>query len=144
MHESFLSVEYFENSDVFNVYHKMTHKNFITDYRNSLDDDQQFDPSGKIDTAIILVNKYFNSRVQIFAENRQLEGQLKGIESADGEVILNFQFNSGSNARHFKVKNEILTEYYKDQSNLLIFKYKDFEEGVKLTSGKTEYTFKVK
>jgi len=144
VHVTLLSVEYSAKSDVFNVFLKLHSDDFIFDYRNSINDDQDFDPSGKIDTAIILVDKYFNNKVQIFADDKKLEGRLICIESADGEIIMNFLFNNNRRARHFKVKNQILTELYKDQSNLLIFKYKDFEEGVKLTSGKTEQTFKVK
>lgn len=142
-HISFMSVEYSEKSDVFNIFLKLHTDDFIYDYRNSINDDQAFDPSGKIDTAIILVGKYFNNKVQIFADDKKLEGRLMNIESADGEIIMNFLFNNSRRARHFKVKSQILTELYEDQSNLLIFKYKDFEEGVKLTSGKTEQTFKV-
>lgn len=122
----------------------MYYDDFILDYRNSINDDQSFDPSGKIDTAIILVDKYFNDKVQIFADNEKLEGRLIDIKSADGEVIMNFFINNKSRASVFKVKNQILTGLYKDQANLLIFKYKAIEEGVKLTPDMTEQTFKIK
>jgi hypothetical protein len=136
-----LSVEYYARSEVFNVFLKLNSDDFIFDYRNSINDDQGFDPSGKIDTTIILAGKYFNNKVQIFADDKKLEGRLMSIESDNGEIMMNFLFNNNRNARHFKVRNQILTDLYKDQSNLLIFKYNDFEEGVKLTSGKAEHTF---
>jgi hypothetical protein len=76
--------------------------------------------------------------------NKKLEGRLISIKSADGELIMNFLINNNRRARVFKVKNQILTGLYKDQANLLIFKYEDFEEGVKLTSDITERTFNIK
>ena len=138
------SIDYVRDKDSFKVFVRMYYDDFILDYRNSINDDQDFDPSGKIDTAIILVSKYLNNKVQIFADDKKLEGRLINIKSADGELTMNFLINNNRRARVFKVKNQILTGLYKDQANLLIFKYDDVEEGVKLTSDMTEKTFKIK
>jgi len=138
------SIDYVRDKDAFKVFVRMYYDDFILDYRNSINDDQDFDPSGKIDTAIILVSKYLNNKVQIFADDKKLEGRLINIKSADGELTMNFLINNNRRARVFKVKNQILTGLYKDQANLLIFKYDDVEEGVKLTSDMTEKTFKIK
>jgi hypothetical protein len=37
----------------------------------------------------------------------------------------------------------IMTSLYNDQSNMIIVRVNDFEEGVKLTSEKTEQSFKI-
>jgi len=144
IHVTMTSIDYVRDKDSFKVFVRMYYDDFILDYRNSINDDQDFDPSGKIDTAIILVSKYLNNKVQIFADDKKLEGRLINIKSADGELTMNFLINNNRRARVFKVKNQILTGLYKDQANLLIFKYDDVEEGVKLTSDMTEKTFKIK
>jgi hypothetical protein len=144
VHVTLTSIDYVRDKDSFKVFVRMYYDDFILDYRNSINDDQDFDPSGKIDTAIILVGKYLNNKVQIFADDKKLEGRLINIKSADGELTMNFLINNNRRARVFKVKNQILTGLYKDQANLLIFKYDDVEEGVKLTSDMTEQTFKIK
>jgi len=144
VHVTMTSIDYVRDKDAFKVFVRMYYDDFILDYRNSINDDQDFDPSGKIDTAIILVSKYLNNKVQIFADDKKLEGRLINIKSADGELTMNFLINNNRRARVFKVKNQILTGLYKDQANLLIFKYDDVEEGVKLTSDMTEQTFKIK
>lgn len=144
MHASFMGVEYFAERDMFKVFIKLNYDDFVLDYRFSIDDDQNFDPSGKIDTAIIKVGKYLNNKVQIFADDKKLEGRLTNIESGDGELKMDLLYKCNKRARHFKVKNQILTELFEDQSNLLIFKYNDYEEGVRLTSGNIEKTFEVK
>ena len=144
VHVTLTSIDYVPETDSFKLFVRMYYDDFILDYRNSINDDQEFDPSEKMDTAIIRVDQYLNNRVQIFADDKRLEGRLINIKSADGEVIMNFKINNNRRARVFKVRNQILTGLYKDQSNLLIFKYKDLEEGVKLTSDMTERTFNIK
>jgi hypothetical protein len=144
LHVSFLGVEYSAEKEVFNVFIKLKYDDFVLDYRFIVNDDQNFDPSGKIDTSIILVDKYFNKRVQIYADDKKLEGHLTYIESSDGDINMNFLYHYNKRPEHVEVKNKILTELYKDQLNLLIFKYKGFEEGIRMTSDKTEQTFMVK
>ena len=140
---SFMGVEYISETNKFKVFIKLNYNDFVLDYRNSINDDQIFNPAGKIDTAVILVSKYLNNKVQIFADDKKLEGRLMSIESEDGELRMSFLFNNVKKASRFMVKNQILTELYEDQANLLIFKYNDFEEGIKLSSGKREHTFRV-
>ena len=144
VHVTMTSIDYVRDKDSFKVFVRMYYDDFILDYRNSINDDQDFDPSGKIDTAIILVSKYLNNKVQIFADDKKLEGRLISIGSENGELKMNFLISSKGKARVIKVKNQILTTLYQDQSNLLIFKYDDLEEGIKMTSDMNERTFKIK
>jgi hypothetical protein len=143
MHVSLMSVEYSDKKDALEVFIKLDYDDFITDYWYSINDDQVFEPSGKIDTTLILVNKYLNDKVQIFADEKKLKGQITKIESVDGELKLNLLYSYNKRAKNLKVKSFILTGVYKDQSNLLIFRYNDFEEGVRLTSEKIEHSFNV-
>jgi hypothetical protein len=143
-HVSLMSIEYLAEKHLFEVFIKLYYHDFITDYWYSINDDQVFEASGEIDTTIILVNKYLNDKVQIFADDKKLKGELTKIESSDGEVKMNLSYNCNKRAKRIKVKNLILSDVHKDQSNLLIFRYNDIEEGVKLTPEKREQTFKVK
>jgi hypothetical protein len=144
VHVSFMSMECFPGKGLIKIVLKLNYDDFIFDYRFTINDDQNFDPSGGIDTTKILVSKYLTNRVQIFADDEKLKGQLTNIESVNGELNMDLLYYYSKRAKRFKVKNAILTDLYKNQSNLLIFKYNDFEEGVKLTTEKTEQTFKVK
>jgi hypothetical protein len=143
MHVSLMSVEYSDKKDALEVFIKLDYDDFITDYWYTINDDQVFEPSGKIDTTLILVYKYLNDKVQIFADEKKLKGQITKIESVDGELKLNLLYSYNKRAKNLKVKSFILTGVYKDQSNLLIFRYNDFEEGVRLTSEKIEHSFNV-
>jgi hypothetical protein len=66
------------------------------------------------------------------------------FNSSDGELKMDLIFNNKKKSKSYLVKNLIMTDLYKDQSNLLIFRYGNYEEGIKLTSEKQEQTFKVK
>ena len=141
---SFLGVECFPEKGIIKVNLNLNYNDFIFDYRLIINDDQSFDLSGKIDTAEILVSKYLDARIQIFADDKMLKGYVTGIESSDGKLKLDQVYNYNKRSKCFKVRNLILTDVNKSQSNLLIFKYNDLEEDVKLTSEKTEHSFNVK
>jgi Domain of unknown function (DUF6702) len=144
MNDSFMSIECFPEKGIINAFIKLKYTDFIFDYRFTINDDQHFDLSGKIDTTQILVGKYLEARVRITAGDKKLKVRLTNIESSNGELKLDFKCYYDKKAKLFTVKNLMFTEYREHQSNFLIFKYKDFEEGVLLTPEKTEQTFNVK
>jgi hypothetical protein len=144
MHVSFMGAECFPEKGIIKIFLKLNYDDFKFDYRFTIDDDQNFLPSGEIDTAKIFVSRYLTDKVHIFADDNNLKGKLTGIELSDGELKMNLQYNYNKKAKHFKVRNTILGNLNKNQSTLLIFKYNEFEEGVKLTPEKTEQIFVVK
>ena len=144
LHVSLLSVEYSEKSDVFNVFLKIYSDDFLLDYRLLTGDTTKFDFVAKRETAETLIGKYLDERVQIFAEGKKLEGKLLSLVSSEGELKMDLTFNNIKKSQNYLVKNMIMTDLYKDQSNLLIFRYGDYEECFKLTSEKREQNFKVK
>jgi hypothetical protein len=142
--DSFLGVECFPKEGIIKASVRLKYADFIFDYRYAINDDQQFGPSGEIDTTKILVSQYLDKRIQIFADGKKLRVKLMAIESADDELRLDLLYYYNKRAKLFKVKNMMISEYNENQSNHLIFKYKDFEQGVTLTPKKMEETFKVK
>ena len=140
---SFLGVECFPEKGIIKANLNMSYSDFIFDYRLIINDDQSFDLSGKIDTTKILVSKYLDNRIQIFADDKMLKGHVTGIESSDDKLKLDLVYNYNKRSKCFKIRNLILTNFNKSQSNLLIFKYNDLEEDVKLTPEKTEHTFRI-
>lgn len=144
VHVSLLSVEYSEKTDAFNVFLKIYSDDFMLDYRLLTGDTAKIDFVAHRETAEFLIGKYLNEKVQIFAEGNKLEGKLTNFDSSDGELKMDVIFNNKKKSKNYLVKNHIMTDLYQDQSNLLIFRYGNFEEGIKLTSEKQEQTFKVK
>lgn len=143
-HVAFMSAECHPDEGVIRVFMKMSHADFRYDYRHMINDDYIFDPSGKIDTTEVFVGKYFDSRVQIFAGEKLLKGRLTSFESDNGEVNLNLLYHYNNKIKSFKVSSTFMNGVNRNPSSLLIFKYNEYEEDVKLTEENTEKSFTVK
>jgi hypothetical protein len=144
VHVSLMSVEYSEKSDAFNVFLKIYSDDFILDYRLLTGDTSKIDFETKREASKTLLGKYLNEKVQILAEGTKLEGKLMNFDSSEGELKIDLLFKNKRNSVNYLVKNLIMNDLYMDQTNLLIFRYGNFEEGVKLTPEKLEQIFKVK
>jgi hypothetical protein len=144
VHESFMGLEYLPEKELFKVFIKLSYKDFILDYRNSVNDDQPFDASGKIDTSVILVRKYLNYKVQIIEDGTRLKAILNDVEFSDGELKLNLVYQKNKNSKNLLIRNTILCDVYQNQSNFMIFKHGNHEEGVIFTRDKPEKLFRLK
>jgi hypothetical protein len=144
VHVSLMSMEYSEKTDVFNVFLKIYSDDFLSDYRLLTGDSANIDLAAKGEAAENLVWKYLNEKVQVFGDGKKLDGKLMNLELSDGELKLDIIFSNKKKSKNYMVRNLIMTDLYKDQSNLLIFRYGDYEEGIKLTPEKQEQIFKVK
>ena len=143
-HSTFTGVECFPEKGIIKTFLKMDYEDFVLDYRFTIDDDQNFDPLSKMDTTKIFISRYLGDRIQIYSGDKKLKGQIARLESSDGEIVIDLLYSYEKGSKRFKVNNTILSGLNKKPSNLLIFKYNDFEQGVKLTQDMTEYIFNVK
>jgi hypothetical protein len=144
VHVTLLSVEYSAESEAFNVYLKVYYDDFKTDYQLLTGMTPDFDLSGNKEAAIKMITDYIKEKVQIFAGKIKLDGKIKDLNLADNELKMSLLYDYQKRSRVFIVRNSILTDIYKDQSNLLIFRYGNFEEGIKLTAEKREQIFNIK
>jgi len=143
VHVSLLSIDYDRDSDSFKVYVKVYVDDFLLDSGIS-DNVQNINFSDLTLPESARVEKYFNEKIMIYVNNKQLSGRLTDMNLADGELNVNLLFNAEKKINTITVKNLIMTSLYNDQSNMIIVRVNDFEEGVKLTSEKTEQTFNIK
>ena len=87
---------------------------------------------------------YLNKKLIIKVNEKPVSVKLHEMKVADNEISMNLEFKGGNKPTIITVRNLILTDLYADQSNMVIVKVNEFEEGVKLTSDITEQTFKIK
>jgi hypothetical protein len=142
VHVSLMSIEYSENKNIFNVFLKVYSDDFVLDYRMLTSDTSKIDFSSENVSAKNAVTRYLNEKVQIFAEGVKLDSKLLDLENSDGELKMNLTYNY-KKAKSYVVRSLIMTDLYNDQSNLLIFRYGNYEEGIKLTPAKPEQIFRV-
>jgi hypothetical protein len=91
-----------------------------------------------------LINQYFNSKVFIYVNDKLLIGKLLSAILVDNDINLHLIYRLSKKPKRVTVRNIILTGWYSDQTNLMIIRINNFENGIKLTPGHTEETLIIK
>lgn len=144
VHVTFTSIDYVPELNSFKVFIRMYFDDFQRDckLKGVVIHDSNF--SADNSAAKSVIEKYISEVMMISANEKQLSGKLLEMNLADNEISMNMQYKTGKNLKVITVKNLILTGLYSDQSNMIIVKINDFEEGFELTSDKMEQTFNLK
>lgn len=144
VHVTLTSIDYVPEMDSFKVFVRMYFDDFLRDNKLNGKEIQNKDFSIDNSSSRDVMEKYLGEKIIIKVNEKQLSGKLRDIKLADNEISMNLEYNAGKKPKTITVKNLIMTGLYSDQSNMIIVKISDFEEGVKLTADKTEQTFKIK
>lgn len=144
VHVTLTSIDQSLQSDSLRVFIKMYYDDFLLDYQLFTKTGVPADLSLSKPFADDLLNKYIAEKVNIYINNKQLEGKLLSQDLSDNELRLNLIYKSDKKPKTITVKNTIMTSLYFDQANMTIIRIDDFEEGIKLTSEVSEKTFSVK
>ena len=104
------------------------------------------DPASASASALPVISKYLEHRVSVYGGRKILKSEISDVslDIGENELYISMRFKMRGRPSLVTVSNSILADIYADQSNLLIFRYGDLEEGVKLTPEKREQTFKIK
>ena len=143
-HVTMTSIEYVQGTDSLKVSCKMEFEDFLKDLQ-TIDDDRNLRrlfnnqpfPSD-------LINQYFNSKVFIYVNDKLLIGKLLSAILVDNDINLHLIYRLSKKPKRVTVRNIILTGWYSDQTNLMIIRINNFENGIKLTPGHTEETLIIK
>lgn len=144
VHVTVTSIEYVPDKDMFTAFIKLYYDDFLQDYKLSGGNTENVVFSVIDSKSLDEMEKYLNKRFSIKVNNEVLKGNLKDFNIEGNEIRLNMELFSNKKLKEVTVKSEIMTGLYGDQSNMIIIKVNDFEEGFKLTPEKTEQTFKIK
>jgi hypothetical protein len=144
VHVTLTSIDYVPEMDSFKVFVRMYFDDFLRDNKLNGKEIQNKDFSTDNSSSRNVLEKYLAEKVIIEVNEKQLSGKLQDINLVDNEISMNLVYSTGKKPKTITVKNLIMTGLYSDQSNMIIVRISDFEEGVKLTADKTEQTFKIK
>jgi hypothetical protein len=115
------------------VFFRMYYDDFLRDYK-------LYDPGCNIEKLSVnesfpadLIIKYFNKRVQIYVNNKLLEGKATNMKIQDNEIFLNLLFRSDKDPGKIKIRNQILTALYSDQTNMIFISINKNEQAMRLT-----------
>ena len=144
VHVTLTSIDFIPGPGCFNVFVKMYFDDFLLDFKLNGGDTKNNDFSACTSSSREVMEEYLRDKLLIKVNEKLLSGKLQDIKVADNEISMNLEYEGGKKPKTIIVKSLIMTNLYSDQSNMIIVKVKDFEEGVKLTSDQTERTFKIK
>ena len=115
------------------VFFRMYHDDFLRDYK-------LFDPDGNLEKTpatqsfpIDLITKYFNDKVHIYINNKLLTGKVLTVTIQDYEIFLNLVYRSVKDPKKIKIRNQVLTRLYSDQTNMIFIKINKNEQAMSLT-----------
>ncbi len=81
-------------------------------------------------------SKYIFDNFRIKANNNFLHGSLKKGEIKDKSIWLDFYFPCSSDIKKVEIENRIMMDMFDDQTNLLMFRFKEVEKAFTLKQGK--------
>jgi hypothetical protein len=137
---SLTSLDYQQDTGVFKGFVRIYMDDFLADCKCGIEQDKL---TGGEQASVDLLEKYLNEKLIIRINGKTLTGDINDLEISNNEMDINLQYASRRKPETIIVKCLIMTELYKDQSNMVIVKVNDFEQGVKLTPEEAEQTFKV-
>lgn len=144
VHVTLMSVDYSSEDKGFIVFIKVYYDDFLSDFSTLKGNPPPPDLLKPDVSSGSKISEYLKQRVQLSAGKTDLPMKLVDFNLADNELKMNLFCSMKKSAGVFVVRNSILADVYKDQQNLVIFNYGSFEEGIKLTPEKREYSFVVK
>ena len=145
VHVTLTSIDQVQDSDSLKVFFRMYYDDFLRDYK-------LFDPdcnlekiSGDQSFPSDLIDKYFNDRVHIYINNKLLTGKLLAVDiPGNYEICLNMLYRSDNRPKKFKIRNQVLTGLYSDQTNMIFFSINKYEAAMRLTPKHNKETCRLK
>jgi len=141
VHVTLTSVDYAPKEKNLNVFIKM----YLDDFMLDVEQDEEIFLKNERKSKEI-TEKYINQKFILKENNRTLKGKINNFEvtkALENEIRVFMKYKTSRKPKELFVKNLIMTKLYKDQSNLVIIKIDNFEEGFKFTSEITEQVFKI-
>src|ERR1035437_1710169 len=133
VHVTLTTIEQVQGADSMKVFFRMYYDDFLLDYKWS-------DPSHNPEKLSVtqsfpadLANKYFNEKIHIYINNKLLTGNVLSVTILDNEIFLNLLYHSDKDAKKIKIRNQVLTGLYSDQTNMVFININKNEEAMRLT-----------
>ena len=133
VHVTLTTINQVQGADSMKVFFRMYYDDFLRDYR-------LYDPACNLEKISVnksfpadLVSKYFNDKVHIYINNKLLTGKVLTVNIHDYEIFLNLLYRSDKDPKKIKIRNQVLTGLYSDQTNMIFININKNEEAMRLT-----------
>jgi hypothetical protein len=133
VHVTLTTIDQVQGADSMKVFFRMYYDDFLRDYK-------LYDPRCNLEKISVnqsftadLANKYFNDKVHIYINNKLLTGKVLTMNIQDNEIFLNLLYRSDKDPKKIKIRNQVLTGLYSDQTNMIFISINKNEEAMRLT-----------
>lgn len=103
---------------------------FIHNYNKTINFDEKLDAD-----KIAIINKFLIDNFMLSINKKDLTKDIKFVDSKTNfeSTWINFEIDFKDKIKYLNFSNKTFFDVFSDQTNLLIFKYKDIEEGFQIT-----------
>ena len=130
VHVSVTSMEYDKGEKIFLVSFKVFTDDFETIIERKYGVDLNLGEDNELKNMDEYCNRYFRESFSFIINGEELaEPVFLEKKMNDIAVWLYYRYPTSGNIEKVEIKNIIMLDMFRDQSNLLIFKYNDFEKG---------------
>jgi len=144
VHISVTSMEYNEEEKIFLVSFKVFTDDFETNIDRKYGVNLNLGKEDELENADEYFSRYFMESFSFIVNGEELrEPVFLEKKMNDIAVWLYFKYPVSGNVEEVGIKNAIMLDMFRDQSNLLIFKYNDFEKGFIFNSEKVKIQFQL-
>jgi len=145
VHVSVTSIEYNKEEEIFLVSFKVFTDDFETNIERKYGVNLNLGKENELKNASEYFSRYFRESFSFIVNGEELKEPVYLEKKMDDiSVWLYYKYPTSGNVEEVGIKNAIMLDIFRDQSNLLIFKYNDFEEGFIFNSKKVKIQFQLK
>ena len=142
VHVSVTSMEYNKGEKIFLVSFKVFTDDFETIVERKYGVDMKLGKKDELKNANEYFSRYFRESFSFMVNGEELKEPVFLEKKMDDIAIwLYYRYPISGNVERVDIKNIIMLDIFRDQSNLLIFKYNDFEKGFIFDRGKVKIQF---
>ena len=144
VHVSVTSMEYNKGEKVFLVSFKVFTDDFETIVERKYCVSLNLGKEDELKNAKKYFSRYFGESFSFMVNGEELKEPVFLEKKMDDIAVwLYYKYPISGNVEEVEIKNVIMLDIFSDQSNMLIFKYNDFEKGFIFNSEKVKIQFQL-
>ncbi|RLD57442.1 MAG: hypothetical protein DRJ01_13855 [Bacteroidetes bacterium] len=138
LHFSVTNIDYNKKNKSFDISLKI----FTNDLENAINKNYEKKinlKEDKNDETNTLINEYVKSNFSIIVDGKKMnkkEFVFKYVKSNENSTWIYYEYKKIKKIKTVSIKNSILMDIFNDQTNLIIFKYLDYQKGFELQNRK--------
>ncbi|OFX58132.1 MAG: hypothetical protein A2046_10385 [Bacteroidetes bacterium GWA2_30_7] len=144
LHISFTNIDYDETNSKLKISVKFFSDDFqnllIHQYNKAINFDEKFS-NDKVE----FINSFLFENFKLSINNKEFTKEISFVDSKTNfeSTWLNFEIDFKGKIKSLVFSNKTFFEVFPDQTNLLIFKYKEIEEGFQITKKNQEISIEI-